>query len=351
MKATMWEGDPFHMSIKEQPMPKIEHPNDVVIRITTAAICGSDLHCYRGRVGSKYPPWIMGHEGIGVVVEAGEGLKSLKLGDRVIAGVISCGYCDNSQYIRIPFADSSCFKLPASTERDLDYILLTDIFPTAWYALDCAGFEPGDTVAVFGAGPVGLLCAYSALLRGASKVYSVDYVPARLAKAESIGAIPIDFTKSDPVQQILAREPRGVRCSCECVGLDCLNDKLESDESVVLNNCIKVTEPTGGIGFIGVYVPAPDGPSPGVPLATASEGVFPVLVGELWFKALSLKGGAAEIHRLQPLLRDLVESGKARPSFIIDEVLHSLDEIPRAYERFNKREIIKPVIQLVGPEN
>ncbi|PWY64248.1 hypothetical protein BO70DRAFT_401379 [Aspergillus heteromorphus CBS 117.55] len=191
--------------------------------------------------------------------------------------------------------------------------LLTDIFPTAWYALDCAGFQSGDTVAIFGAGPVGLLCAYAALFRGASRVYSIDY--------------------------ILAREPRGVRRSCDCVG-------LEAEESVVLNNCVRVTEPTGGIGFIGEYVPAPKGPAPGVPLANAAEGVFPVLVGELWVKALSLKGGGAEIHSLQPFLRDLVESGKVKPSFVVDEVLDGLEDVPEAYRRFEKREFVKAVVQL-----
>ncbi|RAL03517.1 glutathione-independent formaldehyde dehydrogenase [Aspergillus ibericus CBS 121593] len=383
MKATVWEGKPFHVSVQEKPVPKIQHPNDVIIQITTSAICGSDLHTYRGRLGSKNPPWLMGHEAVGTIVEAGDGLKSLKIGDRVLIEIISCGYCDNclrgrmtycltysprtvidiegygpdfgahlegaqAEYIRIPFADSSCFKLPQSTEHDLDFILLADIFPTGWYALDCANFQPGDTVAVFGAGPVGLLCAYSALLRGASKVYSVDYVPARLEKAASIGAIPIDFTKEDPVTQIMAREPRGVRCSCDCVGLDCLNDKLEPQENIVLNNCIRVTEPTGGIGLIGIYVQL--SPSPGVPLASPQQGVLSSLIGQLWAKGLSVKSGTVEIHRLQPSLRDMIESGKAKPSFVIDEILHSVDEVPRAYERFEKREIIKPVIQLPHPK-
>ncbi|PYI01807.1 alcohol dehydrogenase GroES domain-containing protein [Aspergillus sclerotiicarbonarius CBS 121057] len=362
LKATVWEGKPFHVSVQERPIPEIQHPNDVVIQITTSAICGSDLHTYRGRLGSKNPPWLMGHEAIGTIVDAGDGLKSLKLGDRVMIELVSCGYCNNclrgrltfcltynpqtlvdiegggpdfgylegaqAEYIRIPFADSSCFKLPQSTEHDLDFILLADIFPTAWFALDCANFQPGDTVAVFGAGPVGLLCAYSALLRGATKVYSVDYVSARLEKAASIGAIPIDFTKKDPVKQIMTHEPRG----------------LEPQENIVLNNCIRVTEATGGIGVIGIY--APVGPSPGMPLASPHQGVFSVLVGQLWMKGLSLKSGTAEIHRLQPPLRDLIESGKAKPSFVIDEILHSVDEVPRAYQMFEKKEIIKPVIQL-----
>ncbi|KAL2871624.1 glutathione-independent formaldehyde dehydrogenase [Aspergillus lucknowensis] len=381
MKAILWEGQPFHMALKNQPIPHIKDTNDVVIRITTAAICGTDLHPYHGLFGSRTVPWIMGHEGLGTIVEAGDGVKSLKVGDRVLApGAIFCGYCDNcyrgdvtycltfnpptlldfpgfgddfgpdlggtqAEYIRVPFADTSCFKLPESTEHDLDYIILSDIFPTAWHAVDCAGFEAGDTVAVFGAGPVGLLTAYSALLRGARTVYVVDHVPSRLEKAASIGAIPIDFTKHDPVEQILRKEPRGVRRSIDCVGFECVNSKLEPEENIVFNNCIKVTEATGGIGLTGVYPPHP-GKSAGTPLATEKQGEFPVLVGLLWFKGLSLRGGVAEIQRLQPMLQKLIESGKAKPSFIIGEVLHSLEEVPRAYERFSSKKIGKPVIQL-----
>ncbi|EON61157.1 hypothetical protein W97_00369 [Coniosporium apollinis CBS 100218] len=386
MKAVVWEGKPFQMVVKSQPMPKIEDPNDVLIRITTSAICGSDLHTYRGLLGSRNPPWIMGHEGVGIVVQAGQGVKSLKAGDHVTVGcLISCGYCDNclrgrltycltfnpqtpfdiigygddfgphlegaqAQYIRIPFADSTCLKLPPGTEHELDYITLCDIFPTAWHALDCSGFQPGDSVAVFGAGPVGLLCAYSAVLRGASKVYIVDYIEARLKKARSIGAIPINFTEGDPVSQILAYEPRGVRRSCDCVGFECLNAELEPQEDVILNHCVNVTEPTGGIGVIGVYLPS-TGPTRGAPLSTGKEGKFTVPVGLIWAKSLSINGGPAEVRRLQPQLQDLIESGKAKPGFVIDEVFHSLDEVPDAYRKFAARQITKPVIRLPHPNS
>ncbi|OJJ05932.1 hypothetical protein ASPVEDRAFT_75149 [Aspergillus versicolor CBS 583.65] len=381
MKAIMWEGKPFHVALKSQPIPHIKDPNDIVIRITTSAICGSDLHMYHGVFGSKIPSWILGHEGLGTIIEAGDGVKSLMVGDRVLApGAIYCGYCENchrgyltycltfnpstifdfpgfgedigphlggaqAEYIRVPFADSSCLPLPATTEHDLDYIILTDIFPTAWDAVDASGFEAGDSVAVFGAGPVGLLSAYSAILRGATKVYVVDHVPSRLEKAASIGAIPINFTKADPVEQILKHEPRGVRRSIDAVGFECVNSKLKPEENLVLNNCVKVTEATGGIGLCGVYPPSP-AKTPGTPLATEKQGEFPVLIGLFWFKGLSMRGGVAEIQRLQPMLQRLIESGKAKPSFIIDEIVCSLEEVPRAYERFSNHEIGKPVIQL-----
>ncbi|KAK2759521.1 hypothetical protein FQN54_003000 [Arachnomyces sp. PD_36] len=369
------------MAVKNQPMPTIENPNDVVIRITTSAICGTDLHTYRGLVGSPNPPWIMGHEGVGVIVQVGSGVKTLDIGDRVVYGNISCGYCDNclrgrntycltydpsttvdeggfgsvlghdlggaqAEYARLPFADSSCFLLPPDTKHELDYVLVSDIFATGWHAVDLSGFKIGDTVAVFGAGPVGLLCAYSAVLRGASKVYSVDYVPSRLKKAASIGAIPIDFTESDPVKQILAHEPRGVRRSCDCVGFESLNSRLDREPGIVFRNCIEVTEPTGGIGLIGEYPPLTDGPTPGAPLSTGKEGVFPVPIGTLWNKSIDVGDGVVEMKVLQPILRDLIESGRAKPSFVIDTVAHSLHEVPDLYAKFEKRQIQKPVIQL-----
>ncbi|KAF2183274.1 GroES-like protein [Zopfia rhizophila CBS 207.26] len=358
MKAIVWEGKPFQMAVKYQPMPKVEDPNDVVVRITTAAICGTDLHTYRGLSGSKNPPWIMGHESLVLSLGIVSQLEESTAVTAIIVSAASKAIDDfgvdlggtQAQYIRAPFADSSCFKLPPGTEHDLDYVLICDIFPTAWYALDCSGFQPGDSVAVFGAGPVGLLCAYSAILRGASKVYSIDYVQSRLKKAASIGAIPINFTEGDPVTQILAREPRGVRRSCDCVGFECLNNELEPQEDVVLKNCINVTEPTGGIGLIGEYLP-PTGPTPGAPLSTGKEGIFPVPIGLLWTKSLSINGGIAEIRRLQPILQDLIESGRAKPSFVIDEILHSLHDVPDAYKRFVARQIGKPVIHLPHPNS
>lgn len=393
MKAITWEGNPFHMSLMDTPTPQLKHPNDALIQITTAAICGTDLHNYRGLGLSKNPPWIMGHEGIGKVIQIGQGVKTLKVGDRVIIGPISCGYCNNcvrgkwtycltfhpetpadfpglgddfgpglggtqAEYIRVPFADSSCFLIRPNDgieqDRDIDYVLVSDIFPAAWSGLSSSGFEPGDTVAVFGAGPVGLLCAYSAILRGASRVYSVDYVPSRLDRAASVGAIPINFKDNDPVKQILALEPpshphgtdAGVRRSCDCVGFESLNGKLEHENGIVVRHCIDVTQPTGGIGLIAEYLPAGYGPTPGAPLVTGKEGEFVVPVGTLWMKAISIGSGVVEVKGLQFVLRDLIERGRARPSFIVDEVLYGLEGVVGAYARFERREVGKVIVRL-----
>ena len=393
MEAITWEGKPFHMSLRDTPVPQIKDTSDALIKVTTAAICGTDLHTYRGLAGSKNPPWIMGHEGIGTVTQIGTGVKTLKVGDKVVVGPTSCGYCNNcvrgkwtycltfhpetlldlpglgddfgvglggtqAEYIRVPFADSSCFLIPPNSsehdsDRDIDYVLLSDIFPTAWNGLSSSGFEPGDTVAVFGAGPVGLLCAYSAVLRGASRVYSVDYVPSRLEKAASLGVVPINFKDSDPVQQILAHEPpshpdgtdSGVRRSCDCVGFETLNARLEREAGIVIRNCINVTQPTGGIGIVGEYPPAGLGASPGAPLATGREGVFEVPLGTLWMKNLSVGSGVVQVKELQFVLREMIERGVARPGLIVDEILYGLEGVVGAYERFERREVGKVVVR------
>jgi threonine dehydrogenase-like Zn-dependent dehydrogenase len=123
-----------------------------------------------------------------------------------------------------------------------------------------------------------------------------------------------------------------------------VNSKLQQEENLVLNNCIKVTEATGGISLFGVYPPSSHSTA-GTPRATDKQGEFPVLIGLLWFKGLSIRGGVAEIQRFQPMLQKMIESGKAKPSLIIDEVLYGLDEVPDAYERFSSHKIGKPVIQ------
>ena len=231
----------------------------------------------------------------------------------------------------MPYADNGLIPVPSSNTSDplLEYLFLSDIFPTAWQALDYSGFEPGDTVAVFGAGPVGLLSAYSAMLRGASRVYSVDSVPARLSLAASIGAIPIAFNESDPVQQILAHEPGGVRRSVDCVGYEAVNASLSPESDIVLRNMIEVTSVNGGVGVAGVYPSTVYSDEGGRPDA------FTVSVGDLWTKALRLGSGAVNPMTLAGKLVDLISSGKANPNFIISSEV-SIEEAPEAYRRFNE---------------
>lgn len=152
----------------------------------------------------------------------------------------------------MPIADQILFLVPSGTDHELDYLLCSDIFATAWSSITSTGFQPGDTIAVYGAGPVGLLAAYSALLRGAMRVYSIDHVEARLNRAESIGAIPIDLRKGDPSTQSLEHEPKGVKRTSDCVGMECVNPRGEKEEGYILNDAVKVTATGSGIRMTGM---------------------------------------------------------------------------------------------------
>ncbi|HSR23228.1 MAG TPA: alcohol dehydrogenase catalytic domain-containing protein, partial [Candidatus Eisenbacteria bacterium] len=225
MRAVVYRG-PFNVEIDQVPDPKIEHPNDVIVRVTSTCICGSDLHMYEGRTAAQ-PGIVFGHENMGVVEQVGSAVVTLKTGDRVVMPFnVACGFCRNCQagftgfcttvnpgfaggaygyvamgpytggqaeYLRVPFADFNCLPLPPGAEHEADFAMLADIFPTGYHGCELAGVSPGESVAVYGGGPVGLMAAYSALLRGASRVFVVDRVPERLGKAEQIGAVPINF--------------------------------------------------------------------------------------------------------------------------------------------------------------
>src|SRR3954468_17668232 len=215
MRAVVYQ-DPFKVKIENVPDPTIEEPTDVIVRVTSSAICGSDLHMYEGRTAAE-PGIVFGHENLGIVEEVGEGVTSIHQGGRVVMAFnVACGFCKNcvaghtgfcltvnpgfaggaygyvamgpypggqAEYLRVPYADFNCLKLPPGTEHESDYALLADIFPTGYHGCELADVRPGETVAVYGAGPVGLMAAYSAQLRGASAVFVVDRVLERLAKA------------------------------------------------------------------------------------------------------------------------------------------------------------------------
>lgn len=220
--------------------------------------------------------------------------------------------------------------------------MLSDIFATGWAALDYAGFQAGDTVAVFGAGPVGLQAAYSAVLRGASKVYSVDYIPERLQLAESIGAIPINFRDSDPVEQILALEPNGVTRSVDAVGYEQVNRDLTVQADVITHNMLTVTSTGGGFGTVGVYNQVAND-SRTAPRASAVQAEIDFSLADFFFGGFTWKAGPSQPIEEAPFLRALVESGKATPGFIVSDVI-SIEEAPEAYARFERHELVKAVI-------
>jgi threonine dehydrogenase-like Zn-dependent dehydrogenase len=213
-------------------------------------------------------------------------------------------------------------------------------------------------------GPVGILCAYSALFRGANRVYIVDRVPKRLAKAKTIGAIPIDFSKGDPVAQILKFEPDGVDRSCDCVGFECVNAEGMNVGNTVITEAIAVTRNGGGIGLIGVYSPIDNGRSQvyyfcsmeliarraGSVKATAKKGLFEVPIGTVWLKSQLIRGGLVPLRTYQPTLKKLIESGRMRPSFIFDKGLR-INDAPKAYAEFSNHDFIKGVILFEGTDN
>jgi threonine dehydrogenase-like Zn-dependent dehydrogenase len=211
-----------------------------------------------------------------------------------------------------------------------NYLLISDVFSTAWTGLTRSGFEAGDSVAVFGAGPVGLLTAYSAVFRGASRVYVVDNVQQRLDLAESIGAIPINFNISDPVAQILNREPGGVRRGVEAVGYEARLPNGTVDPTITLRQLVNVTASHGGIGILGLQA----GPT------------FNFDIGTTISKSLSIEGGAVlPLEGAVAELMPLVIAGVVNPSFIVSAVIN-IEEAPEYYGRFSRREESKVVITL-----
>ncbi|MFB7775322.1 glutathione-independent formaldehyde dehydrogenase [Streptomyces bauhiniae] len=367
MKAVVYER-PFSVTVTEVDDPQIQHPNDVIVRITSSAICGSDLHMYEGRTAAE-PGIVFGHENLGVIEEVGDGVTSLSVGDRVVMPFnVACGFCKNclagetgfcltvnpgfaggaygyvamgpytggqAERLRVPFADFNCLKLPEGDENETDYILLADIFPTGYHGCELAQVSPGETVAVYGAGPVGLMAAYSALLRGASKVFVVDRVPERLAKAEEIGAIPIDFTQGDPAEQIKAQtNGEGTDKGIDAVGYQAQkgDESGHEEPAIVLNQLVETVRPTGRLGIPGLYVPS----DPGGPDEHAKHGQLLVSIGKMFEKGQKMGTGQCNVKKYNRQLRDLIASGRARPSFVVSHEL-SLEDAPQAYDKFDKR--------------
>ncbi|MFS0699020.1 glutathione-independent formaldehyde dehydrogenase [Cellulomonas sp. 179-A 4D5 NHS] len=367
MRAVVYRG-PRQVEVTEVPDARIEEPTDAVVRITTTNICGSDLHMYEGRTSVEEGK-VLGHENMGVVEEVGPAVTRIKVGDRVsVPFNIACGTCRNclqgwtsfctrtnptdgvdgaaygyanmgpydggqAEYLRVPFADVNLLELPAGTEHENDFTMLSDIFPTGWHGTVLAGLQPGDDVAVYGAGPVGLMAAHSALIRGAARVFVVDKEPDRLALAASIGAVPVDFSRGDPVEQVLdATQGRGTDCGVEAVGYQAHDHSGEEHPELVLDNLVKTVRTTGGIGVVGVYVPE----DPGAQDEGAQQGRIGFDYGTFFTKGQQMGTGQAPVMRYNRQLRDLIVAGRATPSFIVSHEL-GLDEAVHGYDQFDKR--------------
>ncbi len=390
MRALCWHGT-NDVRVDTVPDPQILHSRDAIIKITSTAICGSDLHLLDGYQPTMEAGDILGHENMGEVVETGSGISNLKVGDKVVVPfVIACGdcffcnkemysCCDKSnpnaavaraamgqspaglfgfshmlggfsggqaEYLRVPFADVGPFKVPDGIE-DEKVLFLSDIFPTAYMAAENAEIEDGDTVAIWGAGPVSQLAVKCCWLLGAGRVIVIDNVPERLAMAEQMGkAETINFDNVDVYEELMARTAgRGPdRCmdavGCEALAggkLDGIVDAVKTatflgtDRIHTLRQAILSCRKGGTISMPGVYVGAVDK----VPL------------GAFMNKGLTLKTGQTHVQKYMPMLFDLIEKGEIDPSFIITHKMR-LEDAPHGYDIFkNKKDncikiVLKP---------
>ena len=368
MKAVVYK-DTFEVSVEDVPEPRITGPNDAIVKITTTNICGSDLHMYEGRT-NVVSGTVLGHENMGVVQEVGPGVERVKPGDRVsVPFNIACGACANcmrgwtsfclrtnptdgvdgaaygyanmgpyaggqAEYLRVPYADFNLLELPPGDEHENDFTMLSDIFPTGWHGVELSGMEPGDVVAVFGAGPVGLMAAHSALIRGVSQVFVVDKEQDRLSLAAEIGASPVDFSTGDPVQQILdATGGYGADRGVEAVGYQAHDPTGEEHPELVMDNLVQVVRSAGGIGVVGVYVPQ----DPGAVSERAKQGRVGFDFGSLFMKGQQVGTGQCPVKRYNRQLRDLIVAGHARPSFLVSHEL-PLAQAPEGYQHFDNRD-------------
>ena len=388
MRAVVYQGT-RDVGVQTVDDAVLEDPEDVVLEVTSSAICGTDLHMYDGRTGAE-PGLVLGHEPLGVVRAAGEDVHLVRPGQRVVVPThLFCGVCYNcargysaaclrvrpggfgaaygyagmgpyrgaqADLLRVPFADANCIPLPGEPgdEREDDFVMLADAFVTGWHATELGQVEPTSSVTVFGAGAVGLLAAHAALIKGAAEVYVVDHVPARLDKAGELGATPVDFSLGDPVEQIqdlrrahglpLGEEPMtGVDVGIDAVGFQARDRSDPSRENPlqVISDLARLVNPTGHVGIAGVYAekdlqPAPEGHADGrltVPWAT------------FFSKGVTVGFGRTHDRRYTAHLRDLVLRHRARPGFVVTH--HGpLAEAPAFYGAFDQRAdgIVKAVL-------
>jgi threonine dehydrogenase-like Zn-dependent dehydrogenase len=389
MKAVVFHGV-GDIRLETVRDPKIKDPTDALIRITASAICGTDLHFVRGTLTGLEPGATLGHEAVGVIEEIGKDVRNFKVGDRVVVpSTICCGYCSycragyqsqcdvtnpegpragtayygggmqgfdglQAEYARIAYAAANLVKLPDGVDDDCA-ILLSDIFPTAYFGADLAEIRPGDTVVVFGCGPVGQFAIASAKLHDAGRVFAVDCVASRLDMARDQGAEAIDFNREDPVE-VLQRMTGGIGPdrAIDAVGLDAMAPsagpaakeakkqragfqkelkELEPEAnrrgsqwragdapSQVLQWAVQCLAKAGTLSIVGLY---PEG------------RIFPI--GQAMDKNLTVKAGNTPHRKYIPDLVDLVETGAVDPAEILTQTEPLTDAI-EAYKAFDRRE-------------
>lgn len=370
----------YNITVIDVPKPRIVNATDAIVRISASAICGSDLHNYHRDLGSPENPLRIGHEAIGYIEEVGDSVETLSAGDWVVIPfafddghyqygptidmalasetgmqgkfTYSWTFCvcatgdhaerdtnqsqTTAEYARVPYADDSLMPVPINSSANVstihDYLFMSDILATGWTALDFSGLRPGDTVAVFGAGPVGQMAVLSAGVRGASKIYVVDHVQERLDLAASHGAIPINFVAEDPVEALRRFEPGGVTRVVDCVGWEAEDAQGNVNSSIVLHQAGQVVAPQGGIGVVGVY---------GSGNQTQTVDLRPLFMG-----GFSVRGGVSAPLDLGTEMLNLIAAGKVHPSSIVSAVIN-IEQAPEYYARFDRRQETKVVIEFL----
>ena len=390
MRALCWHGKE-DIRVDTVPDPQIQDPRDIIVKISSTAICGSDLHIYGGFVPSMEEGDIVGHEPMGEVVEAGRDVKTLRRGDRVVVPfTISCGTCffcrkqmfslcdisnpnadaarevmsqspagllgyshllggfpgGQAEYLRVPFADVGPVRIPPGL-RDEQVLFLSDIFPTGYMAAENAEIEPGETVAIWGCGPVGQFAIQSSWMLDAGRVIAIDRVPERLRMAEERGrAETINFEDGDVYERLMALTGgRGPDRCIDAVGteahgrgsVDAMFDKVKvaaylgTDRPHVLREAIMCCRKGGTISVPGVYIGFLDK----IPFGAAMG------------KGLTIKTGQTHVPRYHQLLLGKIEAGEIDPSFVVTHQL-PLEEGPEAYRMFRDKKdgCIKVVLKL-----
>jgi threonine dehydrogenase-like Zn-dependent dehydrogenase len=389
MRALTWCGK-HSVKVQNVDMPRIINPRDAIIRVTTTCICGSDLHLYNGYIPSMQKGDVLGHEFMGEVVEVGPGVDSnkLRVGDRVVVPFnIACGNCffckrqqfsccDNSnpnhvatdaaygqtpaalfgyshmfggyaggqaEYVRVPFADVGPFKVPSDLDDD-HVVFLTDIFPTGYMAAENCNIQKGDTIAVWGAGPVGQFAIRSAFLLGAERVIAIDDVPSRLGLAEAGGASTIDMSDEYVFEKLMDQTGgRGPDACIDAVGLeahgmsfDAVLDRvktatfLATDQAHALRQAINCCRKGGTVSVPGVYGGFID--------------KFPF--GAAFGKGLTFKMGQTHVHKYLPRLLEHIQKGDLDPTFVITHRMN-LSDAAEGYRVFreNPNDVIKVVLK------
>lgn len=386
MKAIVFHGI-GDIRLDDVPDPKIDDPRDALVRITTSAICGTDLHMVRGTLGGMKEGTVLGHEAVGVVEEIGEGVRNLEIGDRVvIPSTVACGYCaycragcyaqcDNAnpggklagtvffggpestgpldglqaEYARVPFASVNLVRLPDAVDDDAA-ILVSDIFPTGYFGADLAGVKHGSTVAVFGCGPVGLFAIASAGLLGAARIIAVDRVPGRLDAARGQGAETVNFDEEAPIDAI--REMTGgigVDCVMDAVGVDAVHaegddahagefrrelGEVAPDAKPDGDNWVPGNAPSQVLRW-GVEAVAKAGTLAVIGVYPPTLGSFPI--GQAMQKNITVRMGNCNHRRYIPDLVNKVKSGIIDPRDVLTQREPLVSAID-AYRSFDRRE-------------